>query len=65
MNIETKKALHKRLLEITLLIKTLDAGLIKAEEELTVIKAKRDDIKLQIDNLQKEKQKIKEDVENV
>ncbi len=63
MNLETTRALHKRLSEINLLIKTLDAGLIKSDEDFKIIKEKRDDIKLQIDTLQKEKQKIKEDVE--
>lgn len=63
MNIETKRALQQRLSAITLLIKTLDAGLIKADEDLKVIKEKRDDIKLQIDTLQTEKQKIREDID--
>ncbi len=59
MNPETKRALQRRLTDINLLIKQLDAGLIKADEELKFAKDKRDDIKSQIDTLQKEKQKIK------
>lgn len=61
MNPETKKALQRRLNEINNEVTRLQVELDKAQAEVDVSKNKRDGVKVLIDNLQIEKQKIKED----
>ena len=62
MNPETKKTLQRRISEINNELIRLQTELDKAEIEVSNSKNKRDGLKSLLDNLQIEKQKIKEDI---